>query len=181
MLSVVLAVAFLQGCASPIAKDGRIKHEQYEIEVSGLDWIEIAYYPSEANTEIPHTCFLSIYGSGEIVFRTGKSPRLTNSFSSDTEHPDWNHYFSDRMHMSTKEIQEIYKYFIDEGIVAKNPVAVSKQVSGNPSIRVAANIGRRKINMFTDNKYLVELTEEALENFSHVIRQSSATGNKDFL
>ena len=158
---------------SPVDGDGRIIHKQFEVEVSGLDWIEIVYFPASDDSEIRNICRLSIYGTGEILFRTGRSPRLADAFSDAVNDPYWNDYYSDRIHLDHEEIQEVYQFFVDEGIVPKNQMRVNKQPYTKPYITVAAQIGNEKVRLLTGNKHLVQLTEEAMENFRPTIREAS--------
>ena len=165
----------LSGCAflKPVDKDGRIIHKQFEVEVSGLDWLEMVYFPAPNDPEIRNICRLSIYGTGERVFRTGRSPRLADSFSDAVGDPYWNDYFSDRIHLDREEIQEVFQIFVDEGIVPKNQRRVSKQPYRKPYITAAAQIGNEKVRLLTDNKYLVQLAEEAIENFRPTILEAA--------
>ena len=176
IFALALSTALIfSGCASkpPVDGDGRIIHKQFEVEVSGLDWIEIVYFPASDDPEIRNICRLSIYGTGEIQFRTGRSPRLADAFSDAVNDPYWNDYYSDRIHLDREGIQQVYQFFVDEGIVPKNQTRVNKQPYTKPYITVAAQIGNEKVRLLTGNKHLVQLTEEAMENFRPTIREAS--------
>ena len=70
------ALLLLGGCASPVQQDGRLRHRQFEVNISALDWLEIGYFPRPDDPRIPSPCRLSFFGTGEIQFKTGRSPQV---------------------------------------------------------------------------------------------------------
>lgn len=167
------------GCVSPTDEQGRLRHKQFEVEPSGLDWIEIAYYPAKNDPKVKFPCRLSIFGAGEVEFKTGRSPRLWSSFSDKVDDPYWNDLYSDRMHLPKDEMLSVFQAFVDEGIVPKDLFTRKTEAVKPPYVNISAQIGREEVRMATDNKFLVGLVEEAIENFSHVVSQAAAAEDRE--
>ena len=166
------ALVLLAGCASPAQKDGRLPHAQFDVANSALDWLEVAYYPRPDDPRIPFPCRLSFFGTGEIQFKTGRSPQIASAFSEEVNHPYWNEVFSDRLHLDAAEIQEVFQIFVDEGVVPRRAFVVSSQKVHAPYVNIAGTIGMQKIRRATDNVFLVGLVEEAMDNFEPVLARA---------
>lgn len=181
-----ILVAFVStltsGCLSPVQRDGRLKHQQFKVQASSLDWLEIGYFPHPKSPDILAPCRLSLFGTGEIQFKTGRSPQVWSAFSHEVQHPFWNEVFSDRLHLPSHEIQAVFQEFVDEGVVPPRTALAHKttrQKVTPPYIQVAGTIGRHKIRLATDNAFLVELVEAALANFESTILRSADTIRKN--
>lgn len=171
----IASIAFATtGCFSPVDDTGRLRHRSMDVELSGLDWIEVSYYPSDTDPLVKDPCRLSIFGSGEVVFKIGRSPQIWDSFSDQIADPNWNDIFSDRMHLSQEEMESVFQAFVDEGLVPQRVYTKRAKEVEKPYVKFAAQVGREKVRRVTDNKYLVELVQEALENFAPVIAQAAA-------
>jgi len=159
------------GCVSSVGRDGRLKHENFRVSVSGLDWLVVDYHPStnatRALTRFPVR--VEIRGTGEIVCETGRSPRIWNAFSSETDNPYWNEIVSDRTHLGTGDIYNVLQRFVDEGVVATRPPR--KPPSQLPAVIVRGNISGKKIALLTDNRHIVGLVEEIIANFPLITRK----------
>lgn len=171
---VLFTAIVMTGCLSPEDNTGRLRHRSVNVELSGLDWIEVSYYPIDNDPLVKDPCRLSIFGSGEVVFKTGRSPQIWDSFSAQVEDPNWNDVFSDRIHLSQEEMELVFQAFVDEGLIPQRVYTRAAKEVEKPYVKFAAQVGREKVRRVTDNKFLVALVEEALENFSQTIAQAAA-------
>ncbi len=173
-VAITVLVTFLAcGCLSPLDKTGRLHHKTVEVELSSLDWIEVAYFPIEENPTIKGPCRLSLLGVGEVIVKTGRSPQLWDSFSTKVGDPYWNELFTDRMHLPQDEMQTVFQAFVDEGLIPARLFTRRTENLKPPYVNISAQVGMEKIRIATDNPYLVQLVEESLENFGSVIRQAA--------
>ena len=173
LVLLALLVLLFSGCASPVQEDGRLRHKQFAVELSSLDWIEIAYFPRRSDPLVKDPCRLSLFGSGEVEFQTGRSPQLWSSFSDKVDDPYWNDLFKDRMHLSHDEMQSVYQAFVDEGIVPRGSFTIKEENVKPPYIKVSAQIGREKVRMATDNPRLIQIVVDAMQNFTPVLEQAA--------
>ena len=171
-ISILLAL-FMSGCLSPLDKTGRLRHKAVEVELSSLDWIEVAYFPVAENPVIKGPCRLSLFGVGEVIVKTGRSPQLWDSFSTKVTDPYWNELFTDRMHLPPDEMQTVFQAFVDEGLIPARTFTRRTKNLKPPYVNISAQVGMEKIRTATDNPFLVGLVEESLENFGPVIRQAA--------
>ncbi len=160
------------GCISPVDQDGYLKHKDITVSLSDLDWIEIAYFPDTETSDIQDPCRLSFFGTGQVEFRIGRSPQIWSDFATNFDHPDWNDITVDRMHLSKSEMTDVFQTFIDNGLIPSDMARFTKSAElTTPYIKVLGSIGFEKFKRVTDNKYLVELTEDALSNFESIYKQ----------
>lgn len=169
----VLALAFIHtGCVTAMQGDGRLRHSSFEVDISELDWLEILYTPAENDREILLPCRLSFFGVGHVDFKTGKSPKFWKETSTDTSNPDWGSYYTDRVTIGKEEMERVFQAFVDEGVVPPPYMLVSRDVvssEANARVSIRGIIGFKEFRLTTDNKYIVGVTEEALENFETTI------------
>lgn len=168
-MSVCLAcLLLLGGCAwwGGIASADR----QFPVEISGLDWIEIRYQPRPDDPRFASACHLSLLGSGEIEFRTGRSPRAMDPFSMATEDPRWNDVRTDRRHIGQEEMQELFQELVDAGLFSPKGRGAPPPAARAPRIRVNARIGRERILKLLDDRRLVAIVERILMNFAFTAR-----------
>lgn len=167
------ALAFTNiGCITAMQSDGRLRHSSFEVDISELDWLEILYTPAENDREILLPCRLSFFGVGHVEFKTGKSPKFWKETSTDTANPDWGSYYTDRITIGREEMERVFQAFVDEGVVPPPYMLVSRDVvssKANARVSMKGIIGFKEFRLTTDNKYIVGLTEEALENFETTI------------
>ena len=155
------------GCIAT-GKDGRFRHEQFPVGISDLDWLTILYEPAGgADALTRHHVRISVAGTGEVECRTGRSPRVTNSFSLQTDHPHWNEIISDRTYLPKNEIAAVFQRFVDEGVIAHFPP--KSPPATRPAVFIKGNISAYKISLLTDNPHLVSLVEEILANFPPIL------------
>ncbi len=168
-----LSTILTSGCLSPLDSSGRLTHKEVTVELSSLDWIEIAYFPASEDPLVKGPCRLSLFGVGEVMFKTGRSPQLWDSFSDKVSDPYWNELFSDRMHLARDEMQTVFQAFVDEGLIPKYSFTRKVEDLKPPYVNISAQVGRDKIRMATDNPHLVQLVEDSLYNFTPVIQQAA--------
>lgn len=176
---VCCALLLLAGCTSPIQEDGRLRHRQFEVNLSALDWLEVGYFPRPDDPRVPSPSRLSFFGTGEVQFKTGRSPQVWSSFSGEVEHPHWNEVIADRLHLKPAEMQEVFQTFVDEGVVPTRSFTLARKAVELPYVNIAGMVGMEKIRLATDNPYLVGLVEEALENFEPALRRAAAAQRAD--
>lgn len=166
------AALFCSGCLSPVMPDGRLKHKQFEVRGSGLDWIAFVYTPAPESRAIPHVCRLELYGSGMAQLKTGPSPQVRDDFATDHSDPRWNDLESDSIAMTPDQMREVMQVFVDEGIVAEYPQSVSAERL--PAVVCTGKVNTEKFFLSTDNAPLVETVEDFIEtNFPAAIRRSA--------
>lgn len=169
----VLASVFINtGCMTAMQGDGRLRHSSFEVDISELDWLEILYTPAENDKKILLPCRLSFFGVGHVDFKTGKSPKFWKETSTDTSNPDWGSYYTDRVTIGREEMERVFQAFVDEGVVPPPYMLVSRDVvssEANARVSIKGIIGFKEFRLTTDNKYIVGVTEEALENFETTI------------
>lgn len=157
----------LAGCGTPMnVREGNLKGEHFEVKGSSLDWMEIAYTPRRNDPDIEMPCKLSLYGSGEIVFTTGRSPRVWDDFSQKVDDPNWNDVRQDRRHIDEESMRSLMQDFIDLGIA---PPKWGRMTTGEPPklprVRIRAKINGKSIFRETDNRKVVRLVERQLVGF----------------
>lgn len=160
------------GCISPVQRDGRLRHSSFDVDVSELDWLEILYIPAANDREIILPCKLSVFGVGYIEFKTGKSPKFWRESSTDTSNPEWGSYYADRVTLGPQEVERVFQNYIDEGLVPPKFMITSRNgysSERNARVIIVGTIGFQKFKLHTDNRYLVGITEEILENFEETI------------
>lgn len=166
------AVLACAGCVSPVLPDGRLRHKQFEVRGSGLDWMAFVYSPAPGSRRIPHLCRLELYGSGMARLRTGPSPQVRDDFATDASDPRWNDLVDESLAMTPEEMRGVMQVFVDEGVVAENPRRVS--ASRPPSVTCAGTVNAEKFRLVTDNVPLVETVEDFIEtNFGPALRRSA--------
>lgn len=168
LLVCCLAVA---GCISPIGDDGRIKHKQFEVRGSGLDWMEFLYTPGPADGAIVHVCRLELYGSGMARLRTGPSPQVLDDFASNASDPRWNDLVVEQLAMTPDQMRGVMQVFVDEGVVAEFPGKLSAE--NKPSVSCAGTVNTEKFRLATDNPSLVGTVADFIEtNFGPALQRS---------
>lgn len=169
--AIALSLA-LAGCVSPVGSDGRIKHKQFEVRGSGLDWMEFVLTPVPGDDMIPFVCRLELYGSGMARLRTGPSPQVLDDFASDHADGRWNDLVVEQLAITPEQMRGVMQVFVDEGVVAEYPHKLS--VSRLPSVTCAGTVNTEKFRISTDNKALVETVADFIEtNFGQALRRSA--------
>ena len=172
LLFVITFALCNSGCITAMQGDGKLRHSSFEVNISELDWLEILYTPAENDRKILLPCRLSFFGVGHVDFKTGKSPKFWKETSTDTANPDWGSYYTDRVTIGREEMERVFQAFVDEGVVPPPYMLVSRDVvssEANARVSIKGIIGFKEFRLTTDNKYIVGVTEEALENFEATI------------
>lgn len=176
-IGVVLAAALLAaaGCSS-VDAEGRLRHKQFEVRGSGLDWLEVAYEPAEGDMRFPYPVRLSLVGSGKVEMKCGPSPQVTDSFSLDYANPHWNDLVKETLAFTPDEMRDAFQTFVDEGLVATARTPDRTRLK-RPFVEYAGTINTEKFRYRTDNARLVSLVEIVLgENFGPQLRAAAAFG-----
>lgn len=167
-----VAVLVCSGCLSPVMPDGRLRHKQFEVRGSGLDWMTFVYAPAPGSRRIPHLCRLELYGSGMARLRSGPSPQVRDDFATDASDPRWNDLVDETLATTPDEMRGVMQVFVDEGVVAEDPRRVS--ASRLPSVTCAGTVNTEKFRLVTDNAALVGTVEDFIEtNFGPALRRSA--------
>ena len=178
-LSVVLAAGLLaaSGCAS-VDAEGRLRHKQFEVRGSGLDWLEVAYEPAPGDARFPYPVRLSFVGSGKLEMKSGPSPQVEDPFSQDYRNPHWNDLVKETVTFTPDEMKEAFQTLVDEGLVA-TPSPPAPDRLKRPFIQYAGTINTEKFRYRTDNPRLVGWIEAALvENFGPQLRATAVFGRR---
>ncbi|MBQ9726067.1 MAG: hypothetical protein IJV65_01000 [Kiritimatiellae bacterium] len=165
------------GCAS-VDSEGRLRHRQFAVKGSGLDWLEVAYEPAPGDERFPYPVRLSFAGSGRLEMKTGPSPQIADPFSQDYRNPRWNDLVSDSVMFEPDEMKAAFQQLVDEGLVAKAPAPDARKLK-RPYVNYAGTINLEKFRYLTDNARLVRLFEAAMEeNFGPKLRASAVFRNR---
>lgn len=170
LVAVVLGGICGGGCAIWPGRDTRPAAVRFEVSISNLDWVEIAYLPEPGDRVFQQPCRLSLMGSGEVLFRTGRSPRVWDSFSSAVDDPHWNEVFDDRRHIGQAAMQTLYQQLVDAGLFLRYTRHLIALEGDGPRIRINAQIGRERTVRLTDDRALVRVVERVLEMFEDTAR-----------
>ena len=173
----VPALLAASGCAS-VDSEGRLRHKQFEVKGSGLDWLEIAYQPAPGDDRFPYPVRLSLVGSGKVEMKSGPSPQVEDSFSVDYGNPHWHDIVRETLTFPPEEMKEVFQTFVDEGLVA-TPSPPRRENLRRPFVEYAGTINTEKFRYLTDNRRLVSLVEAALsENFGAKLRATAVFGRR---
>ena len=165
------------GCAS-VDAEGRLRHKQFDVRGSGLDWLEVVYEPAPDDVRFPYPVRLSFVGSGSLEMKSGPSPLVEDSMSQDVRNPHWNDLVKEVATFSPDEMKEAFQTLVDEGLVA-TPSPPDPDKVRRPYIQYAGAINTEKFRYLTDNARLVSLVEAAMEeNFGPKLRATAVFGRR---
>lgn len=176
----VAAAPFLlaaAGCAS-VDEEGRLRHKQFDVKGSGLDWIEIVYEPAPGDARFPYPVRLSFVGSGSLEMKSGPSPQVEDSFSQNYLDPRWNDFVKETATFTPDEMKAAFQTLVDEGLVA-TPSPPRVEDLKRPFVQYAGTLNTEKFRYHTDNRRLVSLVEAAMEeNFGPELRATAVFGRR---
>lgn len=173
LLLAAAAALLAQGCFSATDSTGRIPHEEFDVEASGLNNVQFLYEPRPGDPRFPHLCRLELYGDGLAVLRTGRSPQLRDSFSTDSSHPDWNHVAEGRLDLTAEQMRTVMQVFVDEGLVPSRTVRETE--SAGPILQYGGNVNGKKFRNVTSNPIMIDTFEDFVEtNFADTLRRVGA-------
>ena len=173
LVSLLSLFIFIGGCATTNSEGYSIGKE-FTVNISHLDQLLVIYTPRPGDPVFTMPCRIEFWGSGEIEFRTGRSPQVWDSFSTDTQNPAWNEVYADRRHIGQEGMQELYQAFVDAGLFPKYMNSAAQTVKGGgATIRVAASIGREKVKRQTDDPRLMRLVERQLRKFEDTAKAAN--------
>jgi hypothetical protein len=163
--------AFFGGCVSPVDKDGRLRAPRHTVDLSALDWLDIAYQPAQTNGFVSQPIRLTISGVGELECKYGRSPQIWNAFSSATDDPYWNEIFVSSVHLPRDTMQSLLQRFVNEGVLSTHS---DREAPEGAHIRVTGKISNKKIRLQTSNARLAGLVEDLLKILLNVRTGGSA-------
>ena len=148
-------------------REGTLPGKQFEVKASSLNWAEIAYTPRAGDRDFHHPCRLSLYGSGEIQFRTGRSPRVFDDFSHKVDDPYWNDIVEDRAHIGEEAMRDVFQELVDAGVFYDDRYRVSKgEEPQPPMVRIRAKFDGNDTMRVVDNRRVVDIVERILSLFA---------------
>ncbi len=170
----VLAAVLLSagGCAVPAnVREGDLAGKRFEVEVSSLNWAVIAYTPRAGDRDFRFPCRLSLFGSGEIQFRTGRSPQVFDEFSHRVDDPHWNELVEDRVNIGEEAMRDVFQQLVDAGVFYEQWHRVRRgEEPRPPMVRVRAKIDGNETLRIVDNRRVVRIVERLLEPFAGAAR-----------
>ena len=170
--AAILALVLLSGCASsPTLPDGRLRHKDFAVKGSALDFVEFLYLPAPGSRRIPHPCRLELHGTGLARLRTGPSPQVRDDFAADPSDPHWNDLVQEQMAITPDQMRGVLQVFVDEGLVPDPP---PRDAAEPPLVRYNGKVNMEQFFVSTSNRRLVETLEDFLEtNFAPALRRSA--------
>ena len=175
MAGMMLAAS---GCVGLRGRDtsGVFGARRFPVDISNLDWVEVSYMPRPEDAVFATACRLSLMGSGEIMFRTGRSPQVWDAFSHKVDDPSWNDLYVDRLHIGQKDMQELYQQLVDAGLFPPQFSRRNVEVGTTPYIRINASIGRATAVRIIDDRKMVRIIEGVLRNFEQTALLAQGRG-----
>lgn len=158
----------LIGCAVPAnVREGALRGKTFEVKASSLNWAEIVYTPRDGDRDFRAPCRLSLFGSGEIAFRTGRSPLVFDDFSHKVDDPYWNDFVEDRDHIGEEAMRELFQKLVDAGIFYDDWHRVSDgEPPKPPMVRIRAKFDGNETLRVVDNRRVVRIVESLLPSFA---------------
>lgn len=159
-----LALLAAAGCAVPAnVREGNLNGKQFEVKESSLNWAEIVYTPRRGDRDFRNPCRMTLHGSGEIEFRTGRSPLVFDDFSQKVNDPNWNDIVVDRIHIGEEAMRDVFQQLVDAGIFYKDFRRVSKGEEPKPPMaRIRAKFDGKDTLRVVDNRRVVRIVERLL-------------------
>lgn len=161
--ATALAAATLSAGCSSVDSEGRLRHEEIAVEPSGLNNATFLYDPAPGNPLFRHPVRVELIGTGMASFCSGPSPQVRDSFSVDSEHPDWNRLVRDNATFTQSEMADVFQIFVDEGLVPTRRTSPSRV--GAPVLQFAGTLENRKFSGATDNTVLIAAFEDFVREF----------------
>lgn len=167
-LASCVLLLLLGGCTVPAnVREGDLVGKHFDVRTSGLNWAEIAYTPREGDPDFRYPCRLSLFGSGEIQFRTGRSPLVFDDFSHKVDDPYWNEIVEDRVHIGDEAMRDIFQSLVDAGVFYDDWHRMSSgETPRPPMVRIRAKIDGNETLRVVDNRRVVRIVERLLPPFS---------------
>ena len=164
--------AALAGCAVPAnVREGSLVGKRFEVRSSSLNWAVIAYTPREGDRDFRFPCRLSLFGSGEIQFRTGRSPLVFDDFSQKIDDPHWNEIVEDRVNVGDEAMRDILQSLVDAGVFHDDWHRVrAGEEPRPPMVRIRAKVDGNETLRVVDNRRVVRIVERLLVPFAGTAR-----------
>jgi hypothetical protein len=159
-----LALLAATGCVVPAnVRNGDLNGKQFEVSESSLNWAEIVYTPRKGDPDFRFPCRITLYGSGEVQFRTGRSPLVIDDFSQKVNDPYWNEIVVDRIHIGDEAMRDVFQQLIEAGIFYKDFHRISKGEDPKPPMaRIRAKFDGKDTLRVVDNRRVIRIVERIL-------------------
>ena len=166
------------GCAflTGVDADGYPVAKEFIVDISNLDWMEVSYFPRKGDPVFKMPCRLSFHGSGEVEFRTGRSPQVTDALSAKVDSPYWNEFYTDRRHIGQERMRAFYQDMVDAGLFPKRDVKAAFKRMGDEDdayVRIIANIRYDKTRRLTDDPRILRVLQPYLHSFREAAREAA--------
>ena len=162
-------------------REGTLVGKQFEVKESSLNWAEIAYTPATGDPDFRHPCRLSLNGSGEVRFRTGRSPQVFDDFSHKVNDPYWNDLVEDRVHIGEEKMRDFFQQLVDAGVFQEEWRRMSTGDEPRPPmVRIRAKVDGNEALRLVDNRRVVHIVEQLLQPFAERARAMGGDGEPAF-
>ena len=177
-----LALLAAAGCAVPAnVREGTLVGKQFTVKESSLNWAEIAYTPVPGDPDFRYPCRLSLNGSGEVQFRTGRSPQVFDDFSHKVNDPYWNDLVEDRVHIGEEKMREVFQQLVDAGVFQDDWRRMSAGEEPRPPMaRIRAKVDGNQTLRVVDNRRVIRIVEGLLEPFAETARAARGADGPAF-
>jgi len=182
MTGIITSMMMLTGCAflTGVDSDGYPVPKKFNVEISSLDWMIVDYYPRQGDPVFAMPCRLEFHGSGEIEFRTGRSPQVSSGFTTKVDSPYWNEMFTDRRHIGPDAMERFFQSMVDAGLFPKMQNKAALRLhgeEGDAHVRIKATIKYDKTTRVTDDPRILRALQPYLNYFRETARVATeATG-----
>ena len=168
-LVACLALLAAAGCIVPAnVRDGDLKGKHFEVSDSSLNWAEIVYTPRKGDPDFRYPCRITLFGSGEVQFRTGRSPLVIDDFSQKVNDPYWNEIVMDRVHIGNEAMRDVFQQLVDAGVFYDDWHRVSNGEDPKPPMaRIRAKFDGNDTLRIVDNRRVVRIVERVLDRIRH--------------
>lgn len=160
--SLLLPLLLLLGGCFTTNKD---PHRYFTVDASPLDWLEIVYNPGDDDPTWEHPCRISIFATGMIMLRTGRSPLVMDEFSTETENVYWQDFYQDRISLDKDEMDALLQAFVDRGLFIKEFRKPPPVQARPPIVKFNGIISGDKIWRIASEPELVRLVQVILHLF----------------
>ena len=153
--------AVLAACAMALAGCASGRGPRFAVDDSQLNWMEISYRPGSPAAK---PCHISLLGTGSLSYRSGNSPQLSNSFSTDVTHPSWGDISEGSFPIPPSEMRQIFQSFLDHGAL-DNPKSDKNagKTPGQPVVSLTSKFRNAKPSRrITSDPVLVGMVERLI-------------------
>jgi hypothetical protein len=140
--------------------------ETWEVDVSGLDFIQFTYIRDrDANTSPSRRVTrLELLGNGHLSLEVGSASRVEDAFWTRREVPNWHDLRRDNIVLTKAQTTHYFQSLVDAGFFGKD---FKKQQADDESrdLLVYSHVGKRRQACATADPDLVRMFRELLKRF----------------